>query len=235
MRTNSPKPLYQEVKHYILAQVESGAWGVNERLPSEHELVAQFGYSRMTINRALRELTSEGVLVRLQGVGTFVAPPKAQSAFFEVHSIADEIVARGHQHRSALLKSEQIKASPELALSFKVSDNASVFHTQVVHFEDGVALQFEDRWVNPRFAPDYLQQDFTVTTAHHYLMAVAPYSEGEHIVEAVMPPKNIKTALAMPADEPCLVVQRKTWSKDAVVTFVRFWYPSSRYRLVGRF
>lgn len=38
--------------------------------------MAQYGFSRMTINRALRELTDEGVLVRLQGVGTFVAEPK---------------------------------------------------------------------------------------------------------------------------------------------------------------
>ncbi|MCQ4034039.1 GntR family transcriptional regulator, partial [Klebsiella pneumoniae] len=47
-----------------------------ESIPSEAELVAQFGFSRMTINRALRELTDEGLLVRLQGVGTFVAEPK---------------------------------------------------------------------------------------------------------------------------------------------------------------
>ncbi|KHG49472.1 histidine utilization repressor domain protein [Enterobacter hormaechei subsp. xiangfangensis] len=47
--------------------------------------------ARMTINRALRELTDEGLLVRLQGVGTFVAEPKGQSALFEIRSIADEI------------------------------------------------------------------------------------------------------------------------------------------------
>jgi DNA-binding GntR family transcriptional regulator len=47
----------------------------------------------MTINRALRELTDEGLLVRLQGVGTFVAEPKGQSALFEVRSIADEITS----------------------------------------------------------------------------------------------------------------------------------------------
>lgn len=61
--------------------------------------MVQFGFSRMTINRALRELTDEGRLVRLQGVGTFVAEPKGQSALFEVRSIAEEITSRHHQHR----------------------------------------------------------------------------------------------------------------------------------------
>ncbi len=57
----------------------------------------------MTINRELRELTDEGMLVRLQGVGTFVAEPKGQSALFEVRSIADEIASRRHQHRCEVL------------------------------------------------------------------------------------------------------------------------------------
>jgi GntR family histidine utilization transcriptional repressor len=74
--------------------------------PSEAELVAQFGFSRMTINRALRELTDEGLLVGCRG-GTFVAEPKGQSALFEVRSIADEIVARHHQHRCEVLLLEE--------------------------------------------------------------------------------------------------------------------------------
>lgn len=68
--------------------------------------MAQYGFSRMTINRALRELTDEGLLVRLQGVGTFVAEPKGQSALFEIRSIADEINARQHQHRCEVLTLE---------------------------------------------------------------------------------------------------------------------------------
>lgn len=71
--------------------------------------MAQFGFSRMTINRALRELTDEGLLVRLQGVGTFVAEPKGQSALFEVRSIAAEIVARHHQHRCEVLLLEETR------------------------------------------------------------------------------------------------------------------------------
>ena len=94
--------LQQEVQEVVAALAP--ALGRERRqgragaLDVEAELVAQFGFSRMTINRALRELTDEGLLVRLQGVGTFVAEPKGQSALFEIRSIADEIAARNHQH-----------------------------------------------------------------------------------------------------------------------------------------
>ena len=74
---SAPVPFYEKVKQAISHKISAGEWRPHDRIPSEAELVAQFGFSRMTINRALRELTDEGWLVRLQGVGTFVAEPKA--------------------------------------------------------------------------------------------------------------------------------------------------------------
>lgn len=62
-----PAPFYERVKAMIKTKIHSGAWPANYRVPSESELVTLFGYSRMTINRALRELTAEGLLVRMQG------------------------------------------------------------------------------------------------------------------------------------------------------------------------
>ena len=235
MPTNIPQPLYQKVKTYLLGQIDQGLWPVNHRLPSEHELVAQFKVSRMTVNRALRELTDEGRLVRLQGVGTFVAPPKAQSALFEIHSIAAEVESRGHRHRCRVLSAESTAATAELAAALDIAPQSPVFHTCMVHYEDDAAIQYEERWVNPAVAPHYLDQDFERHTAHDYLSAVAPFSEGEHVVEALLPPIAVAEALSMPKGEPCLVIQRRTWSGGKVVTFVRLWFPADRYRLVGRF
>lgn len=235
MFADTPQPLYQKVKQHLLEQIDSGTWPVNHRLPSEHELVAQFNVSRMTVNRAVRELTDEGRLVRLQGVGTFVAPPKAQSALFEIHSIAAEIESRGRRHRCRVLSSGRIDATAELAYALDIVQGNPVFHTRMVHYEDDRAIQYEERWVNPAAAPDYLQQDLERITAHDYLSAVAPFSEGEHIVEALMPSKAVAEVLSMPAGEPCLVIQRRTWSHGKVVTFVRLWFPAGRYRLAGRF
>ena len=79
--------------------IRSGAWAPGARVPSENELVESFGISRMTANRALRELTADGFLARVPGVGTFVreAAP-ARSSLVELSSIAEEIAARGHRH-----------------------------------------------------------------------------------------------------------------------------------------
>lgn len=72
-------PAYERVKNLVVAQINSGHWSEGDQLPSENQLVAALGLSRMTINRALRELTADGLIVRMMGVGTFVAPPKTAS------------------------------------------------------------------------------------------------------------------------------------------------------------
>ena len=73
---DAPQPIYAKLKQAISLKITSGQWQVNQRIPSESEVVKALGVSRMTVNRALRELTAEGFLVRHQGLGTFVAEKK---------------------------------------------------------------------------------------------------------------------------------------------------------------
>ena len=97
------RALYQEVKAYVLDLIKREEWPPHYRVPSEHALVERLGVSRMTVNRALRELSHEGRLYRVQGVGTFVAAQKPQSAFLTVRSIAEEIRSRGGVHSLSLI------------------------------------------------------------------------------------------------------------------------------------
>ena len=88
-------PLYHKIKNFVLEKIEKGEWQTGTKISSEAELVVFFATSRMTVNRALRELTTEGRLIRKQGRGTFVAALKPQSALLEINSIAREIKKRG--------------------------------------------------------------------------------------------------------------------------------------------
>lgn len=235
MAGTGPAPLYLKIKRLIAQRVLAGDWARDERIPSENELVRDLGVSRMTVHRALRELTEEGLLVRLQGVGTFVAPPKPQSALLELRNIADEIRARGHVHACDphLLRAEP--AGPALAAALGLRPGDEVFHSRCVHREDGVPVQLEDRWVNPAAAPRYLEQDFARATPNEYLSAVAPATEVEHVIEATAPDAETARLLELGHDEPCLRLTRRTWSGALPVTQALLTHPGSRYRLAGRF
>ncbi|MBB3455908.1 GntR family histidine utilization transcriptional repressor [Rhizobium sp. BK313] len=231
---NDSGPLYAGVKQMILDRIQSGEWPPKHRVPSENELVVELGVSKMTANRALRELANEGELVRIQGVGSFVAERKGYSALFEVRNIADEIAERGHVHEASVVVLARETASPEVADALELEIGGAVFHSLIVHSENGVPVQIEDRFVHPEAAPEYLEQDFTTLTPNVYLTAAAPLSGSEHIVEAAMPQPWECKLLTVLKTEPCLTIRRRTWSARQVVSIARLVYPGHRYRLEAR-
>ena len=228
-------PAYERVKKLIAAQIDSGRWAEGDQLPSENQLVSALGLSRMTINRALRELTAEGWITRLSGVGTFVAEAKPQSTLLMIAHIGDEIRARGHEYTSETILVQRESAPAAITNALSLPPSSSVFHLICVHRENGVPVRLEDRYVNPAVAPEFLEQDFTILRPSEYLAATVPAHEIEHVVDACLPTRSEAELLEMAPDEPCLTLVRRTWSGDAAVTFVRFVHPGSRYRLGCRF
>jgi GntR family histidine utilization transcriptional repressor len=230
-----PQPLYLQVKRHILENIDSGKWSASTRVPSENDIVKSFGVSRMTANRALRELQDEGVLVRIAGVGSFVADRQAHSHPLEIRGIDTEIRERGHVHRSEIVALEKVRAVAELAEDFGVAPRTELYRSVIVHFENDRPIQLEDRHVLPRLAPDYLRLDYKQTTPHDYLIEVAPLQQAEHVLRAQMPDERSRTLLLMKKDEPCLVVIRRTWATDQIASVAHLYHPGSRYELSGRF
>lgn len=228
-------PLYVQVKAYILERIAAGAIDKRGRLPSEHDIVAALGVSRMTVHRAFRELTAAGVLVRVPGLGTFVAPPKPQSSLVEVRNIADEIRARGHAHRAEVLALEAVKATPTLTASFEFAEPRLVFRSLIVHYEDELPVQLEERFVNPAIAPEYDRQDFTGQTTYEYLQRLTPVTEVEHVIVAVAADAVLSERLAIAVGEPCVRLHRRTWSGPTVVTVNAFTYAGTRSTLGSRY
>ena len=227
--------LYQAVKEHILRRIREEHWQAGHRIPSEMELVAELGMSRMTVHRALRELADQGILVRQAGLGTFVAEDRAQSSLLKITNLADETRARGHEYRCDLIRLGRESATLEVASALGLHTGTSVYHALCVHRENGVPIQLEDRYVNPEAAPGFIHQDFTQGGISEYLMRTVPLDEVEHVVDAVLPTAEEAELLAIRPAHPCLVLNRRTWSGNLVVTFVRCFHPGSRYRLGSRF
>ncbi len=226
---------FARVKQHLKQELARGRFRPGALMPSEAELVAQFGVSRMTVSRALRELQGEGLVERVQGVGTFAAQLQRVSSTLTIRDLHDEITARGHRHH-AVVHRQRAEAAPEpLAQRFGLAGGAVLFHTVIVHHENGVPLQCEDRYVNPACAPGYLQVDFTQTTPTHYLLEVAPVWEAQYSIEAAAPTADEARLLGLPRGEACLIVTRRTVSRRTPVTLARLVHPGSRYLLEGQF
>ncbi|WP_293760669.1 histidine utilization repressor [uncultured Aquitalea sp.] len=225
------QPRYLRIKEYILEGIRSRQFLPGSKIPPELELARQFSVSRMTVNKAVRDLAEAGILLRFAGDGTYVAERKAESPLLDINNISAEVEARGHAHSADVHLLESVLAGEDVALQLGVKVGALVFHSVLVHREDGVPIQLEDRYVNPAWAPDYLEQDFSRRTPNNYLMETCPLTDIEHAVEAVTPSAREVNLLEMADNEPCLLVLRRTWSYKNLVSFARLVHPGSRYKL----
>jgi len=230
-----PTTLYQLVKDHIRQKIHAGKWKPGDRIPSEHEFVAELGVSRMTVHRALREMAEQGILVRYAGIGTFIAEERPQSGLLKVTNIASEIRARGHEYACDVIRVARESANLEVASALNLETGESVYHSVCVHRENGVPIQIEDRYVNPKAAPDFISQDFQHVQPSEYLLKAVPLNEVEHVVDAVPATADEAELLEIRAGQPCLVLTRRTWTNQTLVTFVRCIHPGSRYRLGTRF
>lgn len=226
---------YARVKLHLRQGLAERVWPPGAQMPTEAALVAQFGVSRMTVNRALRELQAEGLVERVQGVGTFAAGLQRLNSPLKLRDLHQEIEARGHRHHAEVHLQRAEPAGRALAEQLGLAEGDTVFHTLIVHHDDGVPLQCEDRYVNPACAPAYLEADFTRITPTHYLFGVTALWRAQYSIEAARPTAREARLLGIAAEDPCLVMLRRTFTRDRPITLARLVHPGHRYVLQGEF
>jgi len=227
--------LTTRIREHILTHINDGLWPCDHKIPSEATIMAEFSASRMTVHRAIKELATEGYIYRERGRGSFVAKRIPRRDLLEISDIAEEITARGGTHFCDLKYLKQENPSPITTHIFGPDQVDSIARSQAIHFENGVPLQLEDRYVNLAVVPDYLDVDFTTTTAHQHLIKTAPLQKAEHQLTAVLPGPEQREFLQIQANEPCLLIKRKTWSGGKLVSYAELLYPGSRYSFGGVF
>lgn len=234
-KADRPDPLYKQIKKLIVSKIEAGQWLAGDKIPTEHQLVADLNASRMTVNRALRELTQQGVLVRKQGSGTFVSPARLETGLLEIRNIAEDITARGNEHSSKMLVLEEIVPTGAITRLMEGQAGTVYYHSLCLHLENSTPLQLEDRYVNPALVPDFLDQDFNSQTPGGYLLDNILYSHAEHRIRADIPTEDQRQWLQLVDNEPVLILERLTYCSEGVITAVRLYHPANSFEFGGTF
>ena len=128
--------LYHQILSELTGRIESGEIGVGDRLPSEADLVADFGVSRTTARRALDELRRQGLVRREPGRGTFLASPRLRSNLAYLHSFSEEIGRWGYTPGARLLSREGRVADDEVAARLEVEVGEKVLYVRRLRLAD---------------------------------------------------------------------------------------------------
>jgi GntR family histidine utilization transcriptional repressor len=228
-------PVYDQIKRCLMARIRSGTWPPRHRIPAEADLATHFGTARMTVNRALRELTEEGLIVRKRRAGSFVAQPPSPSAMLEIVDMSRAIPARGLAYGYHCLVNETVAASGERIERLRVAAGAPLQHLICQHTADGDVVELEERWINLALLPQASSQDFSGIAPGAWLLAAAPWTEAEHTVRAINADARLAARLDVAPGEACLVLERRTFQGEAVVTFARLTHPGDRHVMTERF
>jgi GntR family histidine utilization transcriptional repressor len=226
------QPKYKNIANFISKQISQGRWKPNDKVPSEPELAEKFDASRMTARKAVEELVIKGLLERVPSVGTFVARPKIQSSLFEIKNIKDEILERGNIHRMDVLS--KMIVSPNKNIDEVLgSQNTQAFRVVILHYENEIPIQLEERFINTEIAPNFMTQDFSKITVSEYLSSLLPLTNAKIKIEAITPSKILKNQLQLDEDIPCLKLTRITFSNGIASTYSVFYSPSNRFNMAG--
>ncbi len=237
MNAERPKPeppLHERIRRMIEGRIMSGEWRPGHRIPYEHELMADFGCSRMTVNKALRALVQAGLVERRRRAGSFVAAPRFHRAALEIPDIRDEVASQGRHYRCELLARSTRQATG--ADSALLADaRGPLLAIECRHLADGRPYAIEHRLINLTAVPAAADADFAAEPPGSWLLAHVPWTEAEHRITAINADNATAAALAIEAGRACVSLERWTWRGDDRITYARQVYPGDSYGLVARF
>ena len=141
---HSSQPLYQQLQRALRRAITEGWLGAEDALPSERQLAADLGISRITVRKALDALSSEGLLVSRRGAGNFVAPPAhIDKHFAKLSSFSEDMRSRGHEPSSEWLKRSHGAVRSEEALKLGLGPGTAVYRFHRLRFADGRPMAIE--------------------------------------------------------------------------------------------
>jgi GntR family transcriptional regulator, N-acetylglucosamine utilization regulator len=139
---SNSQPLYQQLQRAIREAIESRVLSPDDALPPERQIATDLAVSRITVRKAIDGLVEEGLLVRRQGSGNFVAS-RIEKNFAKLTSFSEDMRSRGRNPRSVWLKRAQGQVTPEEALTLRLSPGTPVYRFHRLRFADETPMCLE--------------------------------------------------------------------------------------------
>ena len=155
--SDSPSPLYSQLMQRIREDIDRGIYPIGQQIPPEHELGQTYKVSRVTVRRALAELTAQGLLERKQGKGTFVSAPRISQELKNIHSYHDTCKASGLVPGTRVIRVREQPADAADCRELHLNPEDRVIETLRVRTADGEPVVLEKNHFSMAYA--YLEEE----------------------------------------------------------------------------
>jgi GntR family histidine utilization transcriptional repressor len=234
-RDDASVSLNRRIRSDIENKILDGTWPPGHRIPAEHELMAEYDCSRMTVNKALSALAERGWLLRRYRAGTFVARRHIESAVLEIPDLPREIAARGHRYELRLLSRRRQAAGRRNAAMMELPAGTPLLALHCLHLADAQPFAVEERLINLAVVPEAATVDFSAVAPGSWLLDHIPWTQAQHRIHAVNADADTAMHLQVAAGAACLVLERQTWRGEEGITYARQTFLGEAYDLIARF
>jgi GntR family transcriptional regulator, histidine utilization repressor len=224
---------WRVIREELVRRIAVREWEPGTLIPGEETLAVEFGASRATVNRAMQDLASKGLIERKRKAGSRVAANPVREARFVIPLVRVEVEKAGAVYGYTLLSRQVVSASDIIRARLQLPANARLLHLRCLHLADRAPYQYEDRWISLDAVPSAQSADFETIGPNEWLVANAPFSDAEYAFFAAAASPDEAAALGLAAGAPVFVGERLTWLAGAPVTLVRMVHPPS-HRVVTR-
>jgi GntR family transcriptional regulator, histidine utilization repressor len=225
---------FRDIKREVFRRIRSNEWGPGTLLPGEVELATEFQCARATVNRAMQELSDDGIIERRRKGGSRVKLAPVRQVTFEIPLVRKEIEAQGAEYQYHLLSNRTVIAPRWLQSQLGLTSAKRVQHVRCLHLADGAPYQFEDRWINLEAVPRAGITDFSIISPNEWLVSEVPYTNAEVKFSAISASATVAKHLMTKPGEPVFMAERTTWLSGVVVTNVRLCFAPG-YQMVARY
>jgi GntR family transcriptional regulator len=235
MSLMTPQPQYRQIEQALRARISSLPPG--ERVPSDAELCAEFGVSRMTARHAMQRLAEDGLIRREPGRGSFVARPLAHRRANRLMTFTQEMTRAGRVPSSRVLTRVVRPASPDEAASLGIPARQPVVHLRRLRLADGEPIVLESTVLIGETADAVMAADLANGSLHETLtQAGFSLRRGTGTISAAAATAEDARLLSIRTSDPLLVEQRVIRDPDdRPIEATESRYSASRYALVVQF
>jgi len=228
-------PAYLQIEEELAERIEAGDLPPETRLPTERDLAATFGVSRMTIRAALARLEQRGLILRRQGSGTYIAQPRLRQDATHLRGFFEESIGQGVFPVSRVIERAEVHATPHLARELGLRAGETVYMVVRVRSASGVPVVLERSYFPARIVPGLLERDLERSSIYRLM-------ERHHRARPVRARQTLEPVTAGPVEahlldvasgSPLMLVERTAWdARGRAVEHARDLYRGDRSRFV---
>lgn len=210
-------PMYIQIIKYLTEEIENGTYRVSEQIPPETTLAEHFGVSRITVTNAIQRMVQEGILYRIQGKGTFVAPKKKmEHRLSSLVSFTDDMLSRGYTPQNKMLEFELTIPPENVSQKLGLLPTDKTWRIERVRYADNEPMAVQTAYLPEKMFPDLAREKIETASLYKVLQDIyhVNIAEADETYRIVTIDEDKAEMLNVPSQSPALYSVRITSLTD---------------------